>query len=163
MVVVYLVFCVNQNLLFTEKTSHSLRKCHFLDKKFHIMTQQQTPTQLAQTFPRKTEDLTTASILTASNTPMLNLGPSSSVPVQSTTSATIPSTSGGGAAANITDKNDPKMVEQSVAKLKQFLKKLVKLAEGRKKEVQDQVQSHVQRLLVSSYRTKCTSIYVLLI
>lgn len=46
-------------------------------------------------------------------------------------------------------KSDPKAVEQSVAKLKQFLKNLVKLAEGRKKEVQDKVQSHVQRLLVS--------------
>ena len=125
------------------------------------MTQQQTPTQLEQTFPRKTEDLTTASILTMSNTPMLNLGPSSSVPVQSTTSATIPSTSA--AAANATNKNDPKVVEQSVAKLKRFLKNLVKLAEGRKKEVQDQVQSHVQRLLVSSYCIKCTNIYVLLI
>ena len=64
--------------------------------------------------------------------------------MHSTASASIPSTSG--AAVN---KNDPKMVEQSVAKLKEFLKNLVKLAEGRKKEVQDQVQSHVQRLLVS--------------
>ena len=110
--------------------------------------------QQAQTFPVKTEGLNKTSILTTSNVPvnLPTLGPSSSVPVQSTTSATIPSTSG--AAANITDKNDPKMVEKSVAKLKQFLKNLVKLAEGRKKEVQDRVQSHVQRLLVSSYRTK---------
>ena len=51
-------------------------------------------------------------------------------------------------AAAAVAKNDPKAVEQSVAKLKQFLKNLVKLAEGRKKEVQDKVQSHVQRLLV---------------
>ena len=117
------------------------------------MTQQQTPTQLAQTFPVKTEGLTTASILTTSNAPvnLPAIGLSSSAPVQSTISATIPSTSG--ATANLANKNDPKMVEQSVAKLKQFLKNLVKLAEGRKKEVQDQVQSHVQRLLVSSYLT----------
>jgi len=118
------------------------------------MTQQQTPTQLAQTFPVKTEGLTTASILTTSNAPvnLPAIGLSSSAPVQSTASATIPSTSGA-VAANLANKNDPKMVEQSVAKLKQFLKNLVKLAEGRKKEVQDQVQSHVQRLLVSSYHT----------
>ena len=70
------------------------------------------------------------------------IGPSSGVPLHSTASAGIPSSSGASF-------NDPKMVEQSVAKLKQFLKNLVKLAEGRKKEVQDQVQSHVQRLLVS--------------
>jgi len=115
------------------------------------MTQQQTPTQLAQTFPVKTEGLTTASILTTSNAPvnLPAIGLSSSAPVQSTTSASVPSTSGVAAAANSPNKNDPKMVEQSVAKLKQFLKNLVKLAEGRQKEVQDQVQSHVQRLLVS--------------
>ena len=71
--------------------------------------------------------------------------PSSSAPVQSTASASIPSTS-----SATVNKNDPKMIEQSVAKLKQFLKGLVKLAEGRKKEVQDKVQAHVQRLLVSS-------------
>ncbi|XP_065914277.1 transcription initiation factor TFIID subunit 4B-like isoform X2 [Dysidea avara] len=114
------------------------------------MTQQQPPTQLAQTFPVKTEGLTTASILTTSNAPvnLPAIGLPSSAPVQSTTSASIPSTSA--PAVNATNKNDPKVVEQSVAKLKQFLKNLVKLAEGRKKEVQDQVQSHVQRLLAGA-------------
>ena len=111
------------------------------------MAQQQTPKQLAQTFPV----MTTASILTTSNAPMNSpeVGPSSSASVQSTTIATIPSSSGS-TAGNLTNKNDPKMVEQSVAKLKQFLKNLVKLTEGRSKKVQDQVQLHVQRLLVSS-------------
>ena len=116
------------------------------------MTQQQAPTQLAQNLPVKTEGLTTAAILTTSNA-------SVSLPAVGMTSAPTQNTSSSGQATTPTQsnlvtaspvpKNDPKAVEQSVAKLKQFLKNLVKLAEGRKKEVQDKVQSHVQRLLVS--------------
>ena len=37
------------------------------------------------------------------------------------------------------------------AKLRQFLNRLVKLAEDRSKDVQDKIQSHVQHLLVSVY------------
>lgn len=115
-----------------------------------MMTQQQAPTQLAQNFTVKTEGLTTAAILTTSNAPVsLPAVGSTIAPAQNTSSAgqaTIPTQSNMTTAAA---KNDPKAVEQSVAKLKQFLKNLVKLAEGRKKEVQDKVQSHVQRLLVS--------------
>lgn len=115
------------------------------------MTQQQAPTQLAQNFTVKTEGLTTAAILTTSTAP-------ASLPAIGSTSAPAHNMSNTGQATtptqsnmtNAVTKNDPKAVEQSVAKLKQFLKNLVKLAEGRKKEVQDKVQSHVQRLLVSS-------------
>jgi len=118
------------------------------------MTQQQTPTQLPQNFTVKTEGLTTAAILTTSNAPVsLPAVGLTSAPVQNVSSAGQVTTPG---QTNMTTtstaaaaKNDPKTVEQSVAKLKQFLKNLVKLAEGRKKEVQDKVQSHVQRLLVS--------------
>ena len=113
------------------------------------MTQQQASTQLAQNFTVKTEGQTTAAILTTSNA-------SASLPAVGSTSApTLIASSLGLTQSNMTtaatavSKNDPKAVEQSVAKLKQFLKNLVKLAEGRKKEVQDKVQSHVQRLLVS--------------
>ena len=114
------------------------------------MAQQLTPKQLAQTSPVKTVGLTKASYSFTFRTPVIvklsrAIGPSSGAPLHSTASAYIPSSSG----ASFKKFNDPKMVEQSVAKLKQFLKDLVKLAEGRKKEVQDQVQSHVQRLLVS--------------
>lgn len=118
-----------------------------------MMAQQQAPTQLAQNFPAKTEGLTTAAILTTSmnapvSLPAIGL---TSAPTQSTSSTglvTTPTQSSMTIAAAAVAKNDPKAVEQSVAKLKQFLKNLVKLAEGRKKEVQDKVQSHVQRLLV---------------
>ena len=122
------------------------------------MSQHPTSKKSTKTFPVRTVASTKSSIFptTSKRTPRITekssgakVGQSSSTPVcstavHSTASASIPSTSG--AAVN---KNDPKMVEQSVAKLKEFLKNLVKLAEGRKKEVQDQVQSHVQRLLVS--------------
>ena len=116
------------------------------------MTQQQAPTQLAQNFAVKTEGLTTAAILTTSSAPVslpavgLTSAPTLNTPSLATTLTQSNMTT---APAATVSKSDPKAVEQSVAKLKQFLKNLVKLAEGRKKEVQDKVQSHVQRLLVS--------------
>ena len=116
------------------------------------MTQQQAPTQLSQTFPAKTEGLTTAAILTTANAsvslPATGLISAQTQNTSSAGQATTPTQSNMTITAAAIPKNDPKAVEQSVAKLKQFLKNLVKLAEGRKKEVQDKVQSHVQRLLV---------------
>ena len=116
------------------------------------MTQQQAPTQLAQNFPVKTEGLTTAAIFTTSNAPVsLPATGSTIAPAQITSNAGLATTQSNLTVTTPVAKNDPKAVEQSVAKLKQFLKNLVKLAEGRKKEVQDKVQSHVQRLLVSGH------------